>query len=259
MNNTKNTNSNNTNSDNSNNNNSVSSSSSSSSSSNTDSNKSKSNNDNINASNDSSRQPSPIKRLSSRLTIDTPTRHSSITTTTSSPRNSSNSGDIIVSASASSISGYLYKQTRDGRWQRRWFETNGTFLTYYKSRKMERLLAALSLPQVGTITKLSNDKDQEGKEGLFALELNTRVYYLRAKTDNEAEYWVSTLSRLRDEGLSSNDAVQAIRISSNTSPTNIRNGQHGLAIQDSMRNNRSDWEKTSKYKCLSRICCCCIC
>jgi hypothetical protein len=24
-----------------------------------------------------------------------------------------------------SISGYLYKKTRDGRWQRRWFETNG--------------------------------------------------------------------------------------------------------------------------------------
>jgi len=255
MDNTKNTNSNNTNSDNNNTN--------SSSSSDTDSNKSKSNNDNINASNDSSRQASPIKRLSSRLTIDSPTRHSSITTTTSSPRNStnsrSNSGDIIVSASASSISGYLYKQTRDGRWQRRWFETNGTFLTYYKSRKMERLLAALSLPQVGTITKLSNDKDQEGKEGLFALELNTRVYYLRAKTDNEAEYWVSTLSRLRDEGLSNND-VQAIRISSNTSPTNIRNGQHGLAIQDSMQNNRSDWEKTSKYRqCLSRIFCCCLC
>lgn len=77
---------------------------------------------------------------------------------------------------------------------------------------------------------------------------------MRAKTDQEAEYWVTTLSRLRDEGLS-NEAVQAIRISSN-SPTNIRNGQ-GLAIQDSMRNNRSDWEKTSKYrKCLSRMFCC---
>jgi hypothetical protein len=163
-----------------------------------------------------------------------------------------NSNDMTTSVSASSISGYLYKQTRDGRWQRRWFETNGTFLTYYKSRKMERLLAALSLPQVGGITKLPNDKDPEGKEGLFALELNTRVYYLRAKTDKEAEYWVTTLSRLRDEGLS-NETVQAVRISS--SPTNIRNGQ-GLAIQDSMRNNRSDWEKTAKYKWLSRIFCC---
>jgi hypothetical protein len=47
-----------------------------------------------------------------------------------------------------SLSGYLYKKTRDGRWQKRWFETSGVYLTYYKSKKMEKLLAALSLPQV---------------------------------------------------------------------------------------------------------------
>ena len=67
------------------------------------------------------------------------------------------------------ISGYLLKLTRDGKWQRRyahapslmsapvasgfshhpdrWFETNGCFLTYYKSKKMTKLLAALNLPQ----------------------------------------------------------------------------------------------------------------
>jgi hypothetical protein len=36
-------------------------------------------------------------------------------------------GDIVT------ISGYLQKKTRDGRWQKRWFETNGCFLTYYKA------------------------------------------------------------------------------------------------------------------------------
>ena len=25
------------------------------------------------------------------------------------------------------MNGYLYKKTRDGRWQKRWFETNGNF------------------------------------------------------------------------------------------------------------------------------------
>lgn len=92
-------------------------------------------------------------------------------------------GDIVT------ISGYLQKKTRDGRWQKRWFETNGCFLTYYKARgvefivygfgdgcgegrqsrahphmhnhtfspiprqskKMTKLLAALDLVQVGTI------------------------------------------------------------------------------------------------------------
>jgi len=211
--------------------------------------------------NNSPSRTSPLKRISSRQSS------GSVTTTSSSPRTSysdsrSNSDNVV--ASASLISGYLFKQTRDGRWQRRWFETNGTFLTYYKSRKMERLLAALSLPQVGNIVKLPNDKDKEGKEGLFALELNTRVYYLRAKTDTEAEYWVNTLTRLRDEGLS-NEAVQAIRISTihssssspSSTPSPVRNRQGlGLATQDSMRNSRSDWEKTIKYQFMRYICCC---
>ncbi len=33
------------------------------------------------------------------------------------------------------IRGYLFKKTRDGKWQKRWFETNGCFLTYYKVNK----------------------------------------------------------------------------------------------------------------------------
>lgn len=32
--------------------------------------------------------------------------------------------------------GYLFKKTRDGKWQKRWFETNGCFLTYYKVREL---------------------------------------------------------------------------------------------------------------------------
>jgi hypothetical protein len=98
------------------------------------------------------------------------------------------------------ISGYLYKKTRDGRWQRRWFETNGVYLTYYKSRKMDKLLAALSLPQVGEIKEIPASMDPEGKEGSFALELNSRVYTLRAKNSEEAQTWVTTLTKLRDQG-----------------------------------------------------------
>ena len=45
---------------------------------------------------------------------------------------------------------YLQKKTRDGRWQKRWFETNGCFLTYYKAGAAPcpplSLAAGLSLP-----------------------------------------------------------------------------------------------------------------
>jgi hypothetical protein len=36
--------------------------------------------------------------------------------------------------------------------------------------------------------------------GLFALELTSRVYTLRAKSNAEAELWVKTLSKLRAQG-----------------------------------------------------------
>jgi len=95
------------------------------------------------------------------------------------------------------IQGYLHKRTKDMRWQKvrqrmgrrprrsamrlrrrwlrmscrtrasdalllpqRWFETNGCFLTYYKSRKMTKLLAALNLPQVGRPCSGSESESQ---------------------------------------------------------------------------------------------------
>ena len=102
------------------------------------------------------------------------------------------------------LSGYLYKKTRDGRWQKRWFETSGVYLTYYKSKKMEKLLAALSMPQVGGIKLIPPEEDLQKEEGLFALELSSRVYILKAKSNQEAAVWVEALSKLRAQGTSVN-------------------------------------------------------
>jgi len=57
--------------------------------------------------------------------------------------------DYALHADDTLLNGYLHKKTREGKWQKRWFEINGIYLTYYKSKKMEKLLAALSLAQVG--------------------------------------------------------------------------------------------------------------
>nr|CCA19791.1 conserved hypothetical protein [Albugo laibachii Nc14] len=83
--------------------------------------------------------------------------------------------------------GYLFKKTRDGKWQKRWFETNGCFLTYYK-KQGQKLLAALNLPQVGTITLLGEDSTDG--PGLFTIELNERVYTIKARSREEAAFWV---------------------------------------------------------------------
>ena len=127
------------------------------------------------------------------------------------------------------IHGYLHKLTRDGKWQRRWFETNGSFLTYYKSKRMTKLLAALSLPQCGDIRAVDAipplsatasplppaPPRAEGEgvaappdpaaavpadAGLFTIGLNERTYTLRAPTRTDAECWVKTLLLLKHQG-----------------------------------------------------------
>ena len=138
----------------------------------------------------------------------------------------------------STVSGYLYKKTRDGRWQKRWFETNGVYLTYYKSKKMEKLLAALSLPQVGEIKILPPEQDPERLEGLFTLELNTRVYTLRAQSNQEAAKWVNMLNKLRMDGIRAANAPQ--------SPMVAPHAQPALDIHQSTSSMKTDWIKSGK-------------
>ena len=46
------------------------------------------------------------------------------------------------------IYGHLQKLGRNGKWQTRWFETDGECLSYYKSSKRSKLLATLDLEKV---------------------------------------------------------------------------------------------------------------
>ncbi|DAZ94928.1 TPA: hypothetical protein N0F65_012645 [Lagenidium giganteum] len=98
--------------------------------------------------------------------------------------------DGDLSCRGDSSTGYLFKKTRDGKWQKRWFETNGCFLTYYK-KQGQKLLAALNLPQVGAITLLKEDSSDG--PGLFTIELNERVYTIKARSHEEAAFWVDAL------------------------------------------------------------------
>ncbi len=96
------------------------------------------------------------------------------------------------------MSGYLYKKSTSGDWQRRYFETNGTYLTYYKTQKMTKLLAALSVPQVGSIKLIGEIDDNKGNGAVFQVDLKDRQYLLRAASLEEAKRWVDFLVMLRD-------------------------------------------------------------
>ena len=84
----------------------------------------------------------------------------------------------------------------------RWFETTGCFLTYYKSKRMTRLLAALNLPQVGKIALVKKEEaeaDDVADVGcLFSITLGDRDYLLKATDPESAQKWVDTLSQLKE-------------------------------------------------------------
>mmetsp|Transcript_14909 Transcript_14909/g.21154 ORF Transcript_14909/g.21154 Transcript_14909/m.21154 type:complete len:151 (-) Transcript_14909:131-583(-) len=130
------------------------------------------------------------------------------------------------------MSGYLLKQTSSGKWQKRWFETNSQFLTYYKSPKMEKLLAALNLPQVGEIRLADNGADFD-TESTFTIELNTRTYRMKAESRKDATKWVRVLRRLQNT-----EVVKGKRIESPL--TNLLDEEERL---DAVNSSYSKWEK----------------
>ena len=84
---------------------------------------------------------------------------------------------------------------------------------------MAKLLAALSLPQVGNIKITGEVEDSQGKGVVIQLELKDREYTLRALTMKEAQKWVDVLTSLRDGSAESNstDGAAAAADSSSTS------------------------------------------
>jgi len=92
------------------------------------------------------------------------------------------------------IYGYLQKLNRNGKWQTRWFETDGECLTYFKSSKRVKLLASLDLAKVGSI--VVNNEDQDGC--CFTINIAKRPYHLRADSKTAMKDWVITLNRVKE-------------------------------------------------------------
>jgi hypothetical protein len=95
------------------------------------------------------------------------------------------------------IFGYLQKQGRNGKWQTRWFESDGECLTYYRSSKRAKLLATLDLAKVGSIKV--NSQDPKGCS--VTINISQRPYHLRADSKESCKDWVITLNRIKEARL----------------------------------------------------------
>lgn len=114
------------------------------------------------------------------------------------------------------IYGYLHKLSRSGKWQLRFFETDGESLSYFKSEKRVKLLATLDLfkvrkpignflglhcvakdmlcGKVGTITMSAEDPTG----CTFSIQVADRPYSLRAESKSTCKDWVITLNRIKE-------------------------------------------------------------
>jgi len=92
------------------------------------------------------------------------------------------------------ISGYLFKRGRQGKWQRRWFESDGKYLLYFKSQKRNKLLATLDLLHVGSVAM----DDTDPANCSFIIEVAGRNYYLCANSKDHATDWVISMNRVRE-------------------------------------------------------------
>ena len=109
-------------------------------------------------------------------------------------RNRAGSADEENMLDGALIYGYLQKLGRNGKWQTRWFETDGECLTYYKSSKRIKLLATLDLAKVGSI--VVNHDDPKGCS--FTINISERPYLLRADSKAACKDWVITLNRVKE-------------------------------------------------------------
>jgi hypothetical protein len=90
--------------------------------------------------------------------------------------------------------GYLHKLGRNGKWQKRWFESDGTSLRYFKTSSRDQILATLDILRVGSI-----QMDYSDSNGCtFTIEVAGRSYYLCADTKERARDWVITLNRVKE-------------------------------------------------------------
>ncbi|CAH0473556.1 unnamed protein product [Peronospora belbahrii] len=87
------------------------------------------------------------------------------------------------------LKGYLSKKSRHDRWQRRYFEATTHYLTYYKNRESDKLLACIDLWRTQTIDFVPTDSNRLE----FSIAIGDQSYLLKADSQNDAMRWVHGL------------------------------------------------------------------
>lgn len=94
------------------------------------------------------------------------------------------------------LRGYLKKKSKQDKWQKRWFEANDHYLTYYKTPQSKKLLACIDLYQTGEIKLVLPDSAPGADVSTeFSISLGDRFYIIKAEGRDDAQRWVEGLRK----------------------------------------------------------------
>mmetsp|Transcript_31690 Transcript_31690/g.73260 ORF Transcript_31690/g.73260 Transcript_31690/m.73260 type:complete len:291 (-) Transcript_31690:354-1226(-) len=121
--------------------------------------------------------------------------------------------EVRAKATGVCIEGYLMRQSREGKWKKRFYETveeNGWWmLVYYKTPEREKILNAVKLHRTSQIA--ISDKDAHGA-GVFGIEMeSSQVYLHKAASEADAEKWVAALVQCRAAAIQQKAAARVAR------------------------------------------------
>ena len=75
--------------------------------------------------------------------------------------------------------------------------------------KSDKLVAIISLKQVGTTQYIGKMKDNLGEGYIFKVDIKNRVYILRAKSESNVNQWITSIETIMNDPLN-NEEVNKI-------------------------------------------------
>lgn len=139
--------------------------------------------------------------------------------------------------------------------------------TPHSSLLRTKLLAALSIPEVGEISYAGEVEDAKGQGFVFQMEIKSRQLQLRTTSREECDKWISVLIELRDRMEKKKEAARLAAVAAATSAaaeSNQRSGTDSTSFRHSetgespyarrtaalKRDATAVWQKAKSRKCL---------
>jgi len=114
--------------------------------------------------------------------------------------------------------GFLLKKSKDGKWKRRFCETNGNFLNVYTSESLEELLSMIDLSLVSEVatTPFSKVPQQGGRPSSDGYNIRLDFYdnaakslILKSNSLEDAVEWVDVLRAIKEKASAKNGTVSS--------------------------------------------------